>query len=135
MIYLDTNIFIGSIEGIVSCRKKIETLFVSNNLFCTSELTLAEVLVKPFKYGDTSLIQLYQDFISEKYVEKVVPVTLAILVESAQIRAKTCNKIPDCIHLATAILSGCTKLITSDLDFPLDDRIEIQFFTEASGTI
>jgi predicted nucleic acid-binding protein len=45
---------------------------------------------------------------------EVVPVTREILIEAAGIRAQTGVKLPDAIHLSTAIVSGCASFLTND---------------------
>jgi hypothetical protein len=56
-VYLDTNIFIYALEGYPDFVEELAELFESldeGNLSAgTSELTLAEVLVRPFIDGDT----------------------------------------------------------------------------------
>ena len=44
----------------------------------------------------------------------VKPVSLDVLRESAMIRATTKNKMPDAIHLSTALQSGCTHFVSND---------------------
>lgn len=44
----------------------------------------------------------------------LAPITQAILIEAAEIRAATDLKLPDAIHVATAMALGCDALLTND---------------------
>jgi predicted nucleic acid-binding protein len=50
----------------------------------------------------------------------VIPVSRQILKDAAQLRAFFKNKLPDTIHLITALTSGCTYFVTNDdrIKFP-----------------
>ncbi len=45
---------------------------------------------------------------------EVVPINRTILIESARLRSTTNLRLPDAIHVATAILSGCETFLTND---------------------
>jgi len=48
----------------------------------------------------------------------------SILKKSAQCRAKYKNKLPDSIHLATALNERCTVFVTNDVKLKTPDNIE-----------
>ena len=80
----------------------------------TSELTLAEVLVKPLADGKTEICTAYTAAVQDSASLEVMPVTREVLVEAAGIRAKAGVRLPDAIHIATAVLSGCRSFLTND---------------------
>jgi len=80
----------------------------------TSELTLAEVLVKPLKDQNPAIQHAYRAFLAPTPVLEVVPISRDILEEAAQWRATTKLKLPDAIHLATALRSKCDSFLTND---------------------
>ena len=63
-IYLDTNIFICAVEGFNRFEEEINSLFSAVDWgeveAITSELTLAEALVKPFREGNERYQQIYR---------------------------------------------------------------------------
>ena len=63
-IYLDANIFIYALEDASGVGVKLRTLFPrfdSGELHAvTSELTLAEVLVKPIRDGNSAIVDTYK---------------------------------------------------------------------------
>lgn len=88
--------------------------------FVSSELTLAEILVKPIseakKTGDWSLADTYRFHIFDKgSFQRIVPVSRDILDRAANVRSENeAFKLPDAIHLATALQENCTVFISND---------------------
>ena len=120
-IYLDTNIFIYALEEIDPwvevTRKLLGTIDAGECFAATSELTLAECLVKPLELGRTEIAQLYLGFLQNRRSLEVVPVSRAILTEAARLRAVSRIRLPDAIHAATALRQNCTRLVTNDQRF------------------
>ncbi|MGB7087656.1 MAG: PIN domain-containing protein [Phormidesmis sp.] len=52
-----------------------------------------------------------------------VPISRSILIRAAAIRASTKLKLPDAIHAATAITTGCTTFLTNDKQFKTVKRL------------
>lgn len=91
LVYLDTNIFVYACEGFPEYADTLRELFTAIDTgtvsAVTSELTLAEVLVKPFMDGNTQLQSLYRDSIRNSSLLSVCPVTRDILIEAARLRS------------------------------------------------
>lgn len=117
-IYLDTNIFIYAVEGYAEFETELNELFEtfdSGNLKAiTSELTLAEVLVKPLIDNNAKVSYAYENAIQSSQALEVVPINRTILRESARLRSTINIRLPDAIHAATAILNGYETFITND---------------------
>jgi len=117
-IYLDTNIFIYAIEGYTKFETELNELFeafdAGNLQAITSELTLAEVLVKPLIDNNVKVCSAYENAIQSSQVLEVVPINRTILRQSARLRSTINIRLPDAIHAATAILNGCTTFLTND---------------------
>lgn len=78
------------------------------------DLSRAECLVGPFKSGDTGLEVRYRAFFGDPDV-RVLPITVAVYERAARIRATyAAIKLPDALHLATAIENGCGAFVTGD---------------------
>jgi len=83
----------------------------------TSELTLLEVLVKPLKDGNTSLISVYRKILLETQGLECLEIDQTVLELAARIRAEWRLRTPDAIHAATALRAGASLFLTNDTDF------------------
>ena len=117
-IYIDTNIFIYFMEVNDEFSNKtrsiIKYLHANKIEIVTSELTIAECLVKPIKENSIALVSLYLELLQNKARFSVIPVSKTILMESAKVKAETNGDLPDCIHLATARFSRCKHIFSHD---------------------
>jgi uncharacterized protein len=120
-IYFDTNIFIEMIEeNSREAGQLLIDLFSSNDgsqpaYIFTSELTLAELLTGPYKKNNQELINTYDNILTPGGNLVMCPVSRELLWQSAVFRAKyTSMKLPDAIHVTTAIAYGCTHFLTAD---------------------
>lgn len=121
-VYLDTNIFIYALEGYPAFRSTLTALFEALDrhelLAVTSELTLAECLVKPLLDHHAEREAAYRQVLQSTASLLVVPVSRAVLIAAAHLRAEVNLKLPDAIHVATARLSACTAFLTNDTRIP-----------------
>ena len=117
-VYLDSNIFIYALEGFSLYKALLTSFFegVERGEFSivTSELALAECLVKPCKDKNQDLIALYISVIQSRNILTVLPVSKDILIQSAQLRADIGGALPDAIHVASAVAEGCDIFLTND---------------------
>lgn len=123
-VYLDSNFFIYVLEGVEPwvgvARKILSALDRGECAGVTSELSLAECLVKPLELGHGKVAETYREFLQNRSSLAVVPVSRQILVEAAGVRAVSRIKLPDAIHAATALQRGCSSFLTND------DRLRIE---------
>ena len=91
-IYLDTNVFILAFEGEPDASEALRPLFLAlqrrPEVAVTSELTLAELLVRPERQNDTRLKRIYLDLLIWSKVVALWPVSREVLMESARYRAE-----------------------------------------------
>ncbi|MGG6269325.1 type II toxin-antitoxin system VapC family toxin [Leptolyngbya sp. AN03gr2] len=117
-IYLDTNVWIYAVESYPSFIQDLTALLQSidqgHQVAITSELSLAEVLVKPLREKDQARQDAYKRAIVNRNNVFVVPVLRELLIDAAQVRADIGLKLPDAIHVATAMRSQCTTFLTND---------------------
>ena len=79
-----------------------------------STISLAEVLVGPFKRGQEALAKRYERALGGF---ELLPVTLEVAVTESRLRASLGLRLPDAIQAATGLESGAVALVTHDRDF------------------
>lgn len=117
-IYLDPNVWIYALEGYSEFRSELTLLFeqmqAGTLTGITSELTLAELLVKPCRDQDLAQQARYKKAIANRQNFFIMPVLRDLLIDAAEVRAKIQLKLPDAIHVATALRTNCTTFLTND---------------------
>jgi predicted nucleic acid-binding protein len=145
LAYLDANVFIDFVEGEPAFAEPARDLFLAlehkPGAFVTSELTLAEVL-SPAKTSPSQR-RLYMNLIIWNPAVALIPVSRDILIETADLRKYTGHKLPDAIHVVTALRQKCRFMISRDKDMDklpsgaltrLDPRQStIEYLIEALG--
>ncbi|WP_375462035.1 type II toxin-antitoxin system VapC family toxin [uncultured Enterovirga sp.] len=117
MLYVDSNVLIGTFELGLGGTALAHALLMSSQdspRFITSEITVSEVLVAPFRSNDLDLVDFYHALFSQTVSLAVEPVTRGVLERAARLRAVSSMKLPDAIHVATAALTPCSILLSRD---------------------
>jgi predicted nucleic acid-binding protein len=126
-LYFDANVFIYAVEGSDDIAGRLRTLFEvlgpNRNLAVTSELTLAEVLPR----ADPIRRRNYLELILHSGLFDLYPVTRDVLMETADYRRiagvsrpdaskpyASMPKLPDAIHVVTAVRAGCDRMLSFD---------------------
>ena len=91
----------------------------------TSDLTLAEVLVKPLELNCDDIARIYEDLLQSSPGLTVVPIDRSILVVAARLRAQLTLRLPDAIHVATALATDCELFVSNDRKVRLPDRLRL----------
>jgi predicted nucleic acid-binding protein len=135
-VYVDANIFIYLIEGLPELKSQIaefrDLLFDGAVELVTSELTLCETLVAPFRTGRNDLVALYRDLIENSGAFDVRPTTRDTYMRASLYRADMALKTPDAIHVATAVEAGCTVFLTHDRRLKTPRSIRIVIFGDSN---
>jgi predicted nucleic acid-binding protein len=120
-LYVDTNIFIYAFENRDALAKKLLQLISLNEgrkqpFLATSELVLAELMVDPLKKSNQPLVELYDNISIGNAFVSIGTVTREVLWHAAQLRSQFISlRLPDAIHLSTAMHFGCTQFLTADI--------------------
>ena len=126
-IYFDANVFIYAVEGFRRYERIIRELFdaLSDRVIqgVTSELTVAEVLVVPFRKHRDDIVSTYERMLTPRPSSEIAPITRSILRASAQHRASLGGRLPDAIHAATALDRSCDSFVTADKELKLPESI------------
>jgi predicted nucleic acid-binding protein len=126
-LYFDANVFIYAVEGSDDIASRLRALFEllgrNRNLAVTSELTLAEVLPR----ADPIRRRNYLEPILYSGLFDLYPVTRDVLMETADYRRiagvsrpdaskpyASMPKLPDAIHVVTAVRAGCDRMLSFD---------------------
>lgn len=122
-IYLDANILIAALGGDATPDIASPLLDIIGSVgrsaavvpFVTSELSLAETLVRSIRNGDEHQEQAFNNALTSSGWLETVPVSRGILWAAASLRARHPSlKLPDAIHIATALSASCPHALTAD---------------------
>jgi predicted nucleic acid-binding protein len=115
-VFFDTNIFIYMFEGLEPFRSMVleirRRMIDRGDQIVTSAMTLGEVLVKPTKLGQTSLIEQYDRAI--RSTARVISFDASVSWRYASLRATHTLRSADAIQLACASHFGVDLFITND---------------------
>lgn len=133
-LYLDTNLFIYALEEISPWVEITSQILASIDRgecsAVTSELTLAECLVKPLAMGRDDVVQQYLSLLQNRDFFTVLPISRIILIEAAKLRATMQLKLPDALHVATALQESCTVFVTNDERFRSVSRLHMLYLQD-----
>ena len=118
-VYFDANVFIYALEGEPRAKADVRPLFdvldAGEAVAVTSEMTLAEVLVMPYRLGESGVAALYERLLAPRAGLTRVAATTDLWWAAARLRASTPSlRLPDALHAATAEAERCTLLVTGD---------------------
>ena len=126
-LYLDANVFIYAMEGFRPYDEIISGLFeaIQDRAVhaVTSELTLAELLVVPFRENRPDIVAKYEQMLTQQPSLAVAPVTRSVLYESAGLERVWELDYPTAIHAATASAQSCDFFLTAEKNFKLTEGI------------
>lgn len=128
-IYWDTNIFILLKEH--SGREHdllwdlLDAMRKAGTRPTTSALAISELLVGPLKNQNKDLIETYQGWLVDQPWLDVLPVNEPVLVGAALLRTNYSKyKLPDAIHLASALHVRCDYFLTADAGLDTIDQLK-----------
>jgi len=117
LVYLDSNIVIYLIEQLAQlgprATARIAEMAAAGDTLAVSDLTRLECRSIPVATGDQATLAQYDAFFSHG-VERVVPLTTAVVDRATIIRGQHRFKTPDALHLAAAVEAGCRGFLTND---------------------
>ena len=117
-VYFDAMIFIYLIEGYSELQDRLfeirDSLLKTEAKVFTSELTICETLVVPFRNNDVAMVSKYREFIEDSGAFEVLPAHRATWIRASLYRAQFGLKTPDAVHVASAVEAGCELFVTND---------------------
>lgn len=133
-IFVDTAPIIYFIEEHPVYANKVEDIFNRTSKgtlqVVTSAITLIEVLTKPYKLGQSDLVNTYRDFFLNSKGFSVMDINLDIAELTARIRAEFGFKLPDALQLAVFEHNICDYFLTNDKQLSAYDKSRIYVLDE-----
>ena len=129
LVALDTSVWIYHFEGSAglgqAADRVLEAIAQGRIEAVASELVLLELLVAPLKKDEQDVADEIELTLQHFPHLQLAPVTRAVLVRAAGIRARYGLRTPDAIMLATAVESGATLAVTNDSAWRKVDELEV----------
>ncbi|MGH9608288.1 MAG: type II toxin-antitoxin system VapC family toxin [Bryobacteraceae bacterium] len=120
-IALDTSVFIYQVEANLRYAGLTVDVFVwlerPGHAAVTSTITMAELLVHPYRFSDDRQADEFHSLLSTYPNLDWVAPGLPIADTAARIRALHRLSTPDALQAATAVQSGATGMVTNDPAF------------------
>ena len=128
-IAIDTSVFIHFIEEHPRFLPQVLPLFVAadagERTLVTSAVTLLEVLVVPYRAGNTRVAKQYERLLTGSRGVQLIDLNRDQLRAAAQLRAVTGAKTPDALQLVAALSGGCKAFVTNDRRLPSIPGLQI----------
>jgi predicted nucleic acid-binding protein len=125
-ICIDSNVFISvhnQEANHVECEKIFNAIEEKRHQGLLSTIVISEIAVGYYQIGEITELNL---FISKcKANFEILPLSLEIAKEAAEIRAYNRIKLPDAIIIATARLHGADYLVSNDIPMTKKEYIPI----------
>ena len=122
-VYLDSNSFMYGVEGEPALARPLQDLFVALRsrlgAGVASELVLAELLAPVRRPGALPQNQRRRAYLSLLVWDQsfaLRPVTRDVLLETADLRSTLRLKLPDAVHMVTAVQARCPFIMSNDGD-------------------
>jgi predicted nucleic acid-binding protein len=120
-VYFDSNIFIYAFECETDTGHAARRAFLlaeeGKVEAITSQLTLAEVLPRPYRDRDAKLEAAYENVFAGRTGVEIQPTSVSVFRSAARLCAESGLRLPDAVHAATAASVGCHGLLTEDRSF------------------
>lgn len=137
LIALDTSVWIYHFEGAPAYGRAADSVLeaISQGQIeaVASELVLLELLVAPLKKGAQDVADEIEMTLLHFPHLQLAPVTRAVLLRAAEIRARYGLRTPDAVMVATAIESGATLSVTNDSAWRKVREIEVVLLRNLAG--
>lgn len=129
LVALDTSVWIYHLEGSAAygpaADNVLEAVAQGRVGAVASELVLLELLVAPLKKGSQDVADEIELMLLHFPHLQLAPVTRAVLVRAAEIRARYAMRTPDAIMLASAVESGATLAIANDVAWRKVKQVDV----------
>lgn len=119
LAYVDSSVWITRFEGLKHYRpvidEKLEKLALDGWSFVVSEAVALEVLIKPYRNNDISVLHAYRNVFAQ--CGGVLPSYPEVFSEALDISRLENLKSMDAVHVALALHHQCQCIISADKHF------------------
>lgn len=117
-LLIDSSVVLAYLSGGEAGSTRAEELFDSfvatgRNPASLSMITVAEILVRPFRRGPAALATA-EGFLQHFADLRLVPVSYDVAREGARLRASASLPMPDALIIASGLVAGVDLLVTDD---------------------
>lgn len=116
-VYIDANVFMYFLDGSTQWAPPAATVLrgAAQGAFAavTGEAAVAEVMVGPYRMGDSLLIRSTREFFAQPRFVDVVGHSQEVWDDAAMLRGTAGIPLIDGLHVATAAYARCSALITN----------------------
>jgi predicted nucleic acid-binding protein len=117
-VYIDANIFMYFLDGSTQWAAPAATVLAGAGqgdfAAVTGEAAVAEVMVGPYRTGDSMLIRSTREFFAQPRFVEVIGHPQQVWDDAAMLRGTSGVPLIDGLHIATAAHSRCDTLVTND---------------------
>jgi predicted nucleic acid-binding protein len=128
-VYFDANIFIYLLENHSDfgeiCLSIVQSAVDKELDGYSGDLVLAELLVKPLKDNNARAVKAVKDLFSKEARIELLPHKRSTFETAALLRANYKIKLPDALHIATAIENHIEVFLTNDREIPSIPEITV----------
>jgi uncharacterized protein len=129
-LYIDAEPIIYFVEGVSGLAEQVDARLSAPGVeVLSSDLTRMECRVKPLRDGNTDLLIDFDRFFSDSVAE-IVSLTREVVDRATELRATYRVRTPDALHLAAAIVGGCSTFLTNDHRLSQVQGIRIEVLSE-----
>lgn len=137
-VYFDTNPIIYYLEQHQPFYDLVypffEAIGMSDIQAYTSEFTLTEMLIKPFKENKTALIQDIKDLLLDPDLVTLTKTYRELFIKSAELGGLYGLRSADAIHFVSAIENHCHYFVTNDKRFKSNNGVEVIILNDYAHT-
>ena len=128
-VYIDANLFIYLLDGsepfVSMVQPFFEAVLDGEIIGYTGDAVIAEVMVQPYKLGNTANIARFKAFFAQDNFLSIVSHDAEAFKLASQLSGTQGMKLVDSLHMATAIQAGCGYLVTHDRGVKSADGVRV----------
>ena len=132
--YFDSNIFIYTLEwrGIYGAvlDRLYDEVDANGHRIVTSEFSLVECLIGPMQVSTPQTEFDYAAMILESALVEPVALSRGVLLTAGRLGREARMKPPDAIHVASALIAGCSVFLTNDVRLRVPSALRKLYLSE-----
>ncbi|MGB6059468.1 MAG: PIN domain-containing protein [Microthrixaceae bacterium] len=130
LTHLDAGVVIGFLDSSdvhhVNAKASLAEALDNGDHLAMAASAFAECLVGPARRSD-SAIQVVRDTFDRLPIE-IVDLSPLIAIEAARLRSRHRSlRLPDALVIATSVIVGADKLVTTDGRWPATKKLRVEF--------